>query len=201
MRYGSLIASAAVLLGLAACKGNSSGMNDDLARDLDAAKSSDALSLAPHSGVQTVVSAEELSKQGRARMQASARVSREVQHRTPHRDRVAKPDAEVATVAANVPDPAPAPSEPAAQESESHSGIIYTTRPQPVDVSYPASGSGSSGSGQGGGGGMGAVIGAIGGAILRGGIGGVDHCDPRAHRRGVGGILINQRGPILRGSY
>ena len=58
MRYGSLIVSAAVLLGLAACKGNESGMNDDLAKDLNAAKSADPLALAPHAGVQTIVSAD-----------------------------------------------------------------------------------------------------------------------------------------------
>jgi hypothetical protein len=199
MRYGSLIASAAVLLGLAACKGNDAGMNDDLAKDLAAAKTSDALALAPHAGIQTVVSAQELSPQGRASVAQSSKSSRPVARRTSHRDRVAAPSREVAAVSAPAPEPvevtssAPAVAEPTT--------VVVATRPQPVDVSYPASGStttrrdgGDMGSVIGG------VIGAIGGVVLRGGTVDGDHCDPRGHRGG-GSILINRRGPILRGTF
>jgi hypothetical protein len=77
-------------------------------------------------------------------------------------------------------------------------------RPQPVDVPSPSSDPGAArgdggGRGSSGTGGWGGIIGAIGGAILRGGVVDGDHCDPRGHRGG--GILINQRGPILRGRF
>jgi hypothetical protein len=200
MRYGSLIASAAVLLGVAACKGNDAGMNDDLAKDLAAAKTSDALALAPHAGIQTVVSAQELSPQGRASVARSSKSSRPVARRVPRRDRVAAPSAEVAAVSAPAPEPVEAtPSAPSAAEPTS---VIVATRPQPVDVSYPAGGStttrrdgGDMGSVIGG------VIGAIGGVVLRGGVVDGDHCDPRGRRSGGGSILINRRGPILRGTF
>ncbi|HEY5087234.1 MAG TPA: hypothetical protein VII66_07770 [Gemmatimonadaceae bacterium] len=200
MRYGSLVASAAVLLGLAACKGNDAGMNADLAKDLSAAKTSDALSLAPHAGLQTVVSAQELSPQGRARMQSSSKSSRVVRRRTPHRELLAAHSTEVAAVPA--PAPAVTPDAPAAATVAApvaQTPVAVLPRPQPVDI--PASEPGPS-RGDGGGGGIGGIIGAIGGAIggaiLRGGVVDGDHCDPRSH--GGGGILINRRGPIFRGS-
>lgn len=204
MRYRSLVASAAMLLGVAACKGNDPGMNADLAKDLDAAKTSDALALAPHAGAQSVVSATELSPQARVRLQSSAKSSRLVAHRTPHRDRVTPVASEASSVAAPVPAPvdvatsnAPAPAttpvDPAATSAPAPS-----PRPQPVDVPYPGT---TRGDGNGQGIGIGGIIGAIGGAILRGGVADGDHCDPRGRHGGGGGILINQRGPIFRGHF
>ena len=202
MRYRSLSAASVVLLLLAACKGNDSAINADLARDLASAKTTDALALAPHSGGQTVVSAVEQSPQGRSRMAPSSRSVRAVAHRTPHRDRVTRsPATQVASVA---PAPTVTPSPAAATATDASVTVSSPTpRPQPVDVSYPSSDPGS-GRGEGNGGGAGAIggiIGAIGGAILRGGVvgGDGDHCDPRSH--GGGGILINRRGPILRGTF
>jgi len=184
-----------VLLGIAACKGNSNQMNADLAKDLDAARTLDALALAPHSGVQTVVSTAELTPGARNRLQSSARSSRSVPRRATHKDRVT---AAVSEVSAQTSAPAPVevavstaaassitPDDP---EVTSAPPAAPSPRPQPVDV--PASSGGSS---------LGGIIGAIGGAILRGGVVDGDHCDPRG-RRG-GGILINQRGPIFRGNY
>jgi hypothetical protein len=202
MRYGSLVASAAVLLGIAACGTNETGMNADLARDLADARSSDALSLAPHAGAQSVVSAAELSPGARARMQSSARSERPVSHRTPHRDRVTPVASEASS---DVAEPAPEPVEMAVADvatsaTESADVPSPSPRPQPVAVSYPASDPGSAG-GSGTGSAIGAIIGAIGGAVLRGGVAGPDHCDPRAHRTRGGGILVNQRGPILRGHF
>jgi hypothetical protein len=191
MRYGPLFASAAVLVGLAACKGSDSAMNADLAKDLASAKSNDALALAPRAGVQTVVSAQELSPQGRAHLAASSRSSHAVAHHAPHRDHVARAPAppEVASVSPAVSVPTPSP------ES--------SPRPQPVDVSYPSTdrgvGRGDGDGGNSGMGGLGGIIGAIGGVVLRGGTVDGDHCDPRSHRGG--GILINRRGPILRGTF
>lgn len=194
MRYRSLIGSAAILLGIAACKGSSNQMNADLAKDLDAARTSDALALAPHSGVQTVVSAAELSPEARTRVQSSARSTRTVAHRTPHRDRVTPA---VSLASAETPAPAPvevaasaAPASSATPTDPSATASPPVPRPQPVDV--PATGSG-------GGESIGGIIGAIGGAILRGGVVDGDHCDPRG--RHGGGILINRRGPIFRGNY
>jgi hypothetical protein len=196
MRYGSLAASAAVLFGLAACRANDAGMSDDLAKDLAAAKTSDALALAPHAGVQTVVSATELSPQARSRTAPSAKSARSVVHRTPHRDRVAStPSVAVTTVSAEATDNAPAPVVTAPVQTADASVAVSSPRPQPVEVSYPSTDPGPMRGGAGG------VIGAIGGVILRGGVGDVDHCDPRARRNGGGGILINRRGPILRGTF
>ena len=201
MRYRSLSAASVMLLLLAACKGNDPAISADLARDLASAKTNDALALAPHSGGQNVVSAVEQSAQGRAKVAPSSRTTRAVAHRTPHRDRVTRsPATQVASVA-----PAPTiTSSPAAASTEASVTVASPSpRPQPVNVSYPSSDPGAGrGTADGGGlGGMGGVIGAIGGAILRGGVvgGDGDHCDPRPH--GGGGILINRRGPILRGTF
>jgi hypothetical protein len=198
MRNGPLIASVAVLLGIAACKGSDAGMNDDLAKDLAAAKTSDALALAPHAGVQTVVSAQELSPQGRARMApSSSKRSRPAARRTPHRAQIASQSSEVAAVSEPVPEPvAVTPSEPAAAEPTPT--VVVATRPHPVDVSYPGNTPVST---RDGGSVMGGIIGVIGGVVLRGGAVDGDHCDPRARRGGGGGILINRRGPILRGTF
>lgn len=204
MRYGPLFASAAVLVGLAACKGNDSAMNADLAKDLAAAKTSDALALAPHAGLQTVVSPEELSPQGRARMASSSKSTRAVQHHAAHRERVATAPS---PVQAPVAGPAVAAATTVSAAPEAPTVTAPPPRPQPVDVSYPSSDPGSAsgrsdGDGSGGNSGigvLGGIIGAIGGAILRGGVVDGDHCDPRSHRGG--GILINRRGPILRGNF
>jgi hypothetical protein len=198
MRYGSLVASAAVLLGVAACKGKDVGMSDDLAKDLATAKTSDALALAPRAGVQTVVSAQELSPQGRARLASSSNATRLVAHRTRHRERVP-----VASAVATTPAPVTAADAATAAtvtmtpvDQTTAAAVPVSPRPVPVDVSYPSADPGTA---RGDGGGIGGIIGAIGGVILRGGVADGDHCDPRGHRGG--GILINQRGPILRGTF
>lgn len=48
-----------------------------------------------------------------------------------------------------------------------------------------------------------AVFAAIGAVVIRGGVVDGDHCDPRAERRrrGVPEILVNNRGPVLRGNF
>lgn len=202
MRYRSLVASAAVLLGVAACRGNDSGMNADLAKDLAAAKTSDALALAPHAGEQTVVSAAELSPQARMHIRSSQKSSRNVARRTPHKERVTPAVSHVAAAA-----PAPAPVEvasvpaPAVTPASSPTTEAPTPspRPQPVDVPSTVDQGSQRGDGGGAGASIGVIIGAIGGAILRGGVADGDHCDPRGHRGG--GILINRRGPIFRGNF
>ncbi len=198
MRYGSLVASTVVLLGLAACKGSDAAVNDALAKDLAAAKSSDALALAPHTGVQTIVSAQELSPQGRAQASGSRKSSRTVARRTPHRDLVASPvPAAIKTaVVADAPSPTIAITPTPADASVSTATV--SQRPEQIPVQYPPSDPGPT---RVDGGGIGGIIGAIGGVILRGGIGDGDHCDPRSHGNRGGGILINRRGPIIRGTF
>lgn len=210
MLYRSLsVAALGVSLAmLAACKGSDSGMSSDLARDLASAKANDALTLAPRAGVQTVVSAEELSPQGRTRIAPSRRSSRPVARRTPHRDRATSAPSAVVASSAGAATTSSVSASPSASDATEAAVIVSapSPRPQPVDVSYPSSDAGSSrgdggGAGSGGIGGIGGIIGAIGGAILRGGVvgGDGDHCDPRGHPHG--GILVNHRGPILRGTF
>ncbi len=197
MRYGSLIVSAAVLLGLAACKGNESGMNDDLAKDLNAAKSADPLALAPHAGVQTVVSAEELSPQGRAQLRASRKSTHLVARRhAPEQAPVQAEESNAVATAVSAPLPPPTSTEVVAASPTVvvQTPAVINAQPKPAG---PETTERDNGAGNGGGGGFGAIIGAIGGAILRGGVVDGDHCDPRGRH----GIMINQRGPVLRGSY
>lgn len=207
MRYRSLVGSAAILLGIAACKGSDAGMNADLAKDLASAKTSDALALAPHAGTQSVVSAVELSPGARMRLQSSARSSRPVAHRTPHKDRI---KAAVSEVSAATPAPAPvevasstAPAPATTPVDPEATSAPPSPRPQPVDAPYPGRDPGSARGGENGGGGpsVGGIIVAIGGAILRGGVVDGDRCDPRGRGSRGGGILINRRGPIFRGNY
>ncbi|MEO8946100.1 MAG: hypothetical protein ABI338_06335 [Gemmatimonadaceae bacterium] len=194
MRYGSLVVSAAVLLGLAACKGTESGMNAELAKDLNAAKATDPLALAPHAGLQTVVSAEELSPQARAAMRTASTSTRFVARR--HAAESAPVQiADAPTTLAPMP------------VTEASTEVVAATVPTIVVAQAPAVMNAPAGPNDvpepvvhtrgDGGGGIGGFLGAIGSAILRGGVVDGDHCDPRGHR----GIVINQRGPILRGTY
>jgi hypothetical protein len=196
MRYTSLIGSTVVLLGLAACRGNDSGMSADLAKDLSAAKTSDALALAPHAGAQQIVSAEEQAPHARTHRALSSKASRPVARHAPHREPAPARSAVVAEVSA--PDPAPAPTEVAtAAPAPVEPAPAPSPRPEPVGVSYPGRDQGSA-RGTGAGGTIGTIIGVIGGVVLRGGVADGDHCDPRGRH---GGILINQRGPIFRGHF
>jgi hypothetical protein len=210
MRYGSLIVSAAVICGAVGCGGSSdSAMNADLAKDLAAARTSDALDLAPHPGSQTVVSAAELSPKARVQRSSSARATHAVARHTPQRENVTPApssvpastvaDAEAAT------ENAPAPTVTATVASTTTSSTttidVPPPRPEPVNVSYPSRGQGNGSGGEGNGPGVGAIIGAIGGAILRGGVVDGDNCDPRGHHRRGGGILINRRAPIFHGRF
>jgi hypothetical protein len=195
----------------AGCKGKDKAQDDALARDVALAASSDGITLAPTTGAQNVVSAEEQSRQARPRVAPSSRASRPSPHRAPHRDRVAAPSQEVAAVA----DPAPQPQQPsvaiapasAPSTTDDAGPAPDAPRPHPADV--PSTGGGSGGgvsTGRGGGIGIGDVIGIIGGVVLRGGVADGDHCDPRGRHGGGGGgaILINQRiptGPIMRGRF
>ncbi len=209
MRKGSLATAVLAVLAVAACKGKDRAMDDDLAKDMTlASSSSDGLSLAPSRGSQTVVSAEERSPEARPRVASSARSTRAAPHRTPHRDRVAAHHtAQMASVAAPVPEESPAPAPAAAAEPTqvadapvADAPISESPRPHPVAVgTYPGSGSGGVGTSRRGGGiSIGDVIGVIGAVVIRGGTVDGDHCDPRGEHR-----TVNNRIPpsIMRGRF
>lgn len=116
---------------------------------------------------------------------------------------VARPTASVDQDLAKAPDPAPenkvevaspdvAQTEAPAPTIDTPTQVAVTPRPTPVG-NAPAStdaGTGGVGGGSGGGGlgGIGEAIGTvIGVVIIRGGAGGVDHCDPRTDRRPTNG--------------
>lgn len=213
MRKGPLATALLAVFAVSACKAKDQAMNDDLARDIALASDTGGLSLAPSRGAQMVVSAEERAPEARPRRSPSARSSRAAPHRTPHRDRVAAHHStEVASIAAPVPDEAPAaqpivaptPTQGTADNAPTETpGAGESPRPHPVAVgSYPGSGSGSASTGRGGIS-IGDVIGAIGAVVIRGGVVDGDHCDPRAERRrrGAPEILVNNRGPVLRGNF
>ncbi len=194
MRKGSLATAVLAVLAVSACKGKDRAMDDDLAKDMTlASSSSDGLSLAPSRGSQTVVSAEERSPEARPRVASSARSTRAVPHRTPHRDRVAAHHTtQMASVAAPVSEAAPAPAPaaeptPVADAPVADAPVSEPPRPRPAIVrTYPGSSS------------IGDIIGVIGAVVIRGGTVDGDHCDPRGGHRSV-----NERIPpsIMRGRF
>ena len=185
---------------IAACSGRERArqVDADLGHDLDLA-STTGIELANRGGTGTqVVSAIEESPRSAPR-QSAARTPKSMGHR---RHKIAKPrvDAPEATVmVADHEAVAAATTEPAAGPEPAATAPAQTPDPGPAitpePVSYPAGGGTEAGRGQGGGGGV--VIGII-GAVLRGGMGGVDRCDERhgrgRHGGGIGGVMIPMPG-------
>ena len=176
----------------------------DLKRDLEAASSSTVeLAATAHDYQPTrFVSAIE-----------SPRESAPVRRRNVRRP-VARPTAAAEPEVAKAPDPAPEnkveiaeieqSTEAPAPAIETPTNVAVTPRPTPVG-SAPATtdaGSGGAGGGTRGGGlgGIGEAIGTvIGVVVIRGGAGGVDHCDPRTDRRprnGPMGFPAGIYGPV-----
>jgi hypothetical protein len=180
MRKSYLFLAGASAVLLAACSGDKkASINDDLKKDLELASSSDGIALAngsPNAG-QQVVSAIEQTAPPTRQQAPSARV----RHHKPapkSPPQVVRTQAP-ATVAQNeTQSVAPAPAEDPTPVSP---------RPQPVAVSYPSgpSSGGDDGRVSRGGSGVGAVLGTILGAVIRGGIvvGDGDNCDPRTDGR------------------
>lgn len=190
MRTDRIITTLAVALSLGACgtrQDKPVALSDDLKQDLAGVSSGGDLATAPQRyQPMRFVSAVERSR-------ASAPVKRAViSHRRGKVSAGRRPGPVLAT------EPAPEPTVAAAESpAPEASAEATTTEPtvvaqQPVNepVSSPApasTGSGSEGSvGRGGrGGGWGGILGGIIGAVvIRGGIGGVDKCDPRREGRG-----------------
>lgn len=191
-----LIASAAVAV-LSACSGgNKSAVSDELLKDLELASSADGISLgneAVASTQQFVSSIERTAPPARA-VAKSAPVKR-------HKPARKSPPQVVRTEArAEVSEPEP--TEVSMVFTPIEADAPMSRRPQPVAVSYPSVPSSDGSNGRvGGGSSTGAVIGTIFGVVLRGGIAGDDHCDPRVdgrHRRGTT-ISVNRRIPTRSG--
>ena len=187
---------------------DTTALNADLKRDLDAASAASVELASTSRDYQPArfVSAIE-----------SPATSAPVRRRNVRRP-VARPTASVDQDLAKAPDPAPenkvevaapdvAQTEAPAQTIDTPTQVAVSPRPTPVG-NAPAStdvGSGGVGGGSGGGGlgGIGEAIGTvIGVVVVRGGAGGVDHCDPRTDgRRGNNGPIYipNSTGPTRAG--
>ena len=177
-----------------ACQRDTAVPSDDLASDLKSAASSDGgLTLAPSSaqGVTAIsplergrVTAAAPARSQRATVYHKSVTSRHVAPVTPVEE-TAMPAAVEAPVAApqtaSAPTPSPSPT------------------PRPHDISGPGSAQGD-GAGPQTGDGAGSTIGTILGVIIRGGVVGDDHCDPRTDSRGRrgGGIISGMPGGVIR---
>jgi hypothetical protein len=197
----AVISFAVVLGACSSHKEQSTGLSEDLKRDLAAASApAGDLAVAPRSYERTrFVSDVEMSrsKTPAPRAVATKRKTQPVRRAEP----VSRPAADVVdepTVASNEA-PAPAPA-PVASPSTSSAPVVIAQQPdEPVPgPSMPATtgrGDDGRGVGQGGigdrssGGGLGGILGGIIGAVvIRGGHGGVDKCDPRTDGRRRGGM-------------
>jgi len=201
------VAAFAVACGRGPAADESTALADDLKRDL-AAASAASVELAPMATdyqKTQVVSAIE-----------SPRSSAPVRRRSVRRP-VAQPVAANEPEIAKAPDPIPEnkvdvaepqPAEEApAPAIDTPTQVAVSPRPTPVGSAPSAgdAGSGDVGGGSRGGGlgGVGEAIGTIiGVVVVRGGAGGIDHCDPRRDRRrpNNGPIAINPRYPSPRGT-
>lgn len=185
-----LASGIAAAVTLAACSQKSGKMNDDLRKDLDVASGSNGLELANGNGAsQQVVSAIEQSPQAPKRVASSQRTvrNRHVEKAPPAPVETETSAISEQTVQQSV-EPAPVATQP---------DIQVAPRPSPVIVQMPSGGNGRIGAGPGGGISIGDMI----GVVLRGGGVDGDHCEPPGARRGRPTIDINNRIPIIRGTY
>ena len=200
MRTGTALIAALSALAMAACtRDASTTIHDDLAKDLARAASSDGFALAPTAGsTKTTVSSVERIALPASRSGRSERASiyHHASHRTTEIAAVTKnedaADVGMIDVAAPAPEVAAAPA-PAG---------VTVPRPHGVDGSAPSSS--PDGIGDQPGVGTGGMIGAVVGAILRGGTADGDHCDPRSDRypaRRPGGSIQQptHQGTVIRG--
>lgn len=177
MRKNYLFLAGASAVLLAACSGDKkTSINDDLKNQLELASSTDGITLAnssPNAGQQVVSAIEQTSPP--TRQQAP---SAKVRHHKPapkSPPQVVRTQAPATVAQTETQSVAPAPADDPTPVSP---------RPQPVAVSYPSGPSSGGDDGRvstGGGSGVGAVLGTILGAVIRGGVvmGDGDNCDPR----------------------
>lgn len=194
----SMLAAGLSAIVLAACGRNGASPNrtmaDDLKRDLQAASTSD-LNLASQQAGKNFALTEigEQSAPAPARVLKKAAGPKAVRSRTPTvkaspENTVAAESSQPTTqTVAQAPSPEPAPT------TEASAPAVPRPSPTPVDPNAgqgaPGRDGGGSSAGNGGGGGIGAVLGGIFGAVIRGGVVDGDHCDPRSEgrHRGHGG--------------
>ena len=209
MRTDLKVAALSLAVVLGACDAReeqSTGLSEDLKRDLAVASAATDLATAPRSYERArFVSDVEMSraKAPAPRPVASKRRTPPVRRPEP----VKSPAEEVVpepTVASNE-EPAPAPAPVAVATETAPEPIVIVqqptteTAPAPIPVSTGRGDDGRS-VGEGGigerrpGGGLGGVLGGIiGTVVIRGGHGGVDKCDPRTDgRRGRGGVIARR---------
>ena len=185
-----LIGAAGLIV--AACSGKSSSMSDDLKKDLDLASSSDGLALASSSAKGSeVVSAIERTNPPAPRQVAQSQ--RVVKHKPAPKATPAPVETQKADVSRDVePQPVAVVNTPVDPEPS------QSPRPRPVEM---PSGSGTTIE-RGGGSSVGAVLGGILGVVLRGGIVvGDDACDPRTDGRRRVPSSINDRIPVINGTF
>ena len=195
MRQSHLLLATASLVLLSACEsGNKSAVNPDLLKDLELASSADGITLGntPSASSQQFVSSIERTSPPARSVARSAPVKR-------HKPLRKAPPQVVRTEApAEVSESEPSEVRMVFTPIESDAPI--TPRPQPIAVSYPTTA--SSGGSVGNGSSTGAVLGTIFGVVLRGGVVGDDHCDPRRDGRRSGGtrVSVNSRIPFPTGT-
>jgi hypothetical protein len=197
MRKSFLLLAGASVVVLSACdSGNKSAVNPDLLKDLELASSADGITLGNSAGAssqQFVSSIERTSPPARAVAKSAPAKRYKAARKSP--PQVVRTEAPAAASESE-------PSEVRMVFTPIESDAPITPRPQPVAVSYPSDAS-SGGSGSvGNGSATGAVLGTIFGVVLRGGSGGIDHCDPRVDGRRSRGtrVSINNRMPFPTGT-
>ena len=178
---------------LAACGKNGASpnraMSDDLKRDLQMASSSD-LNLASQQASKSFALTEigQTSALAPAKTLKRSAGPKAVRSKAP----TVKASPENSTAASadqpTVQEVAQTPAQPSEATTEASAPAVPRPSPTPVNPNAGQGGSGQSGAGTstGSGEGVGAVLGGIFGAILRGGVVDGDHCDPRTdgrHRR------------------
>jgi hypothetical protein len=190
MRKSYLFLAGASAVLLAACSGDKkTSINDDLKNQLELASSSDGITLAnssPNAGQQVVSAIEQTAPPTRQQApSAKVRHHKPAPKSPPQVVRTQAP-ATVAQTETQSVAPAPVADDP----------TPVSPRPQPVAVSYPngPSSGGDDGRVSTGGSGVGAVLGTILGAVIRGGVvmGDGDNCDPRTDGRHT---QVNNRFP------
>lgn len=172
---------------VAACSGGGKTVDEGLMKDLELASTASPITLQNSQPAAQVVSAIERTAPAPKRIARSQRV---VKHTPAPRATPQPVEVEEADVSEEV---EPAPVEVA--EAPVDIAPLPSTRPQPVASVGIGRDDGSIGAGRGDG------IGSVIGVVLRGGIGGIDECDPRTDgRRGRGRgatIAINNRIPVV----
>ena len=177
MRKSYLFLAGASAVLLAACSGDKkASINDDLKKDLELASSSDGITLAnssPNAGQQVVSAIEQTAPPTRQQAPSAKVRHHKAAPKSPPQVVRTKAPATVAQNETQSVAPAPVADDP----------TPVSPRPQPATVSYPSgpSSGGDDGRVSSGGSGVGAVLGTILGAVIRGGIvvGDGDNCDPR----------------------